>query len=177
MERLRCALRTALRSNEFSFALISFLWRLRDALQPRLDSLQHFLSQGAQFVRAISFATSSFIPFSKFGSASSLYLAMWPRRTALWSNPLRTGGGHASLTSACAFRACAACPSLLTSFGRRRYGSPFWAFFNLCAILPSRREKWPRPRFLPMPIVRWEMPARLDTSEHLLRRLLFDSLP
>ena len=28
-----------------------------------------------------------------------------------------------------------------------------------------------------MPVVRWEMPARLDTSEHLLRHLLFDYLP
>ena len=43
--------------------------------------------------------------------------------------------------------------------------------------MPSRREKWPRPRFFPMPIVRREMPARLDTSKHILRRLLFDSLP
>ena len=28
-----------------------------------------------------------------------------------------------------------------------------------------------------MPVVCWEMPARLDTSKHLLRRVLFDSLP
>ena len=65
----------------------------------------------------------------------------------------------------------------MTPHGRRRCGSPFWAFFNLYAILFFRRENWPRPTFFPMPVVRWEMPARLDTSEHLLRRLLFDSLP
>ena len=29
-----------------------------------------------------------------------------------------------------------ACPSLLTPCGRRRYGSPFWAFINLYAICP-----------------------------------------
>ena len=46
----------------------------------------NFLSQRAQFVREISFATSSFSSFSNFGSSSSQCLAMWPRRTALRSS-------------------------------------------------------------------------------------------
>ena len=50
-------------------------------------------------------------------------------------------------------------------------------FHQLVRDLPFRRENWPRPRFFPMPVVRWETTARLDASEHLLRRLWFASLP
>ena len=70
-----------------AFALIAFFVEARDALQPLLYSLQHCLSQGAQIVRAISFATSSFFSFSNFGRSSSLCLAMWPRRTACGAVP------------------------------------------------------------------------------------------
>ena len=148
MERLRCSLRTALRSNELSFAFISFLWKLRDALQPLLKKFAAFLVTRRSVCQSHQFRHVFFHPLFPISAAHQAFVLPCGRGARpCGANPLRTGGGHASLTSACAFRVTAACPSLWTPHGRRRYGSPFWGFFNLYAILPDAKTSRDRDSF------------------------------